>query len=116
MTQASPESPPALFWSPSWTITWMRYEWPATSGTSQRTSAPYPSLASPAGTGSAPVPRFQLFFVGSASGVMVILFGVTVLSTERTAAFQVPNTAVGVCGTPPFCQSPDVSLELAVTS
>ncbi len=24
VTQASPESPPILFWSPSWTITWKR--------------------------------------------------------------------------------------------
>src|SRR5438132_674618 len=50
--QRSPASPPGLFWSPSWVMTWNRYVWPGTSGkpfsswsplTFQRTSAPKPS-------------------------------------------------------------------------
>src|SRR5258706_1145482 len=65
--QASPESPP-LFWSPSWTMTWKRYECPEMRPTSNRSSAPYPSLqaVAAAGTGSAEEVRFHLLATGSA--------------------------------------------------
>src|SRR6185312_14865124 len=88
------------------TRTCRRYEWPGSSCTFQRASAPYPSLARPAG-GVSPPESIQLFLVGSASGVMVTTLGVLVLSTVRTAAFQVPKIALGAVGTPPICQSPD---------
>jgi hypothetical protein len=58
------------------------------------------------GTGSASGPRFQLFVAGSASGVTVTVFGVTVWSTNVAAAFHVPKTEVGGMPVPPYCQSP----------
>src|SRR5579871_4215668 len=115
-THASPESPPPLFWSPSCTRTCRRYECPGRSCTFQRASAPYPSLASPAGGVSAPAPSVQLFFIGSASGVMVTALGLLVLSTVRTAAFQLPKMALGAVGTPPICQSPDRLVESVLMS
>src|SRR5437667_10785862 len=48
----------------------------------------------------------QLFLAGSASGVTVTLAGMAVLSTVRTAAFQVPHTMFGGIPVPPCCQSP----------
>src|SRR5262252_2697369 len=89
------------------------------SATFQRASAPYPSLDRPVGGVLAPVPRLQLFLVGSASGVIVTVAGETVLSTVRTADFQVPKTALGVIGRPPCCQSPALlfgSLLMSVTN
>ena len=53
-----------------------------------------------------PPARLQLFFAGSASGVIVTVGGVTVVSTVRTAAFHEPKTAFGEIGRPPCCQSP----------
>src|ERR1051326_5284397 len=58
-------------------------------------AAPCPWFVKAGGTGSAPGPRFQLFTAGSASGVTVIVGGVVVLSTIRTAAFHVPETKLG---------------------
>jgi hypothetical protein len=75
---------------------------------SQRASAQYCSVVGVGrGTGSAPVPRAQLGFVaGSASGVTVTVFGVTVWSIVLVAAFHVPQTPVGGMPVPPYCQSP----------
>ena len=53
-----------------------------------------------------PGPRFQLFVVGSASGVTVTVVGFVVLSTVLTAPFHVPKTASGGIPMPPYCQSP----------
>src|SRR5439155_1149945 len=53
VVQFSPASPPTLFWSPSWVMTWNRYVLPGASAspfsswrplTFQRTSAPNPKL------------------------------------------------------------------------
>ena len=84
-------------------------------GTFQRASVPKPWLASPVG-GVVPPARLQLFFAGSASGVMVTVAGDTVLSTVRTAAFQLPNTAFGAIGRPPCCQSPALLFGSALMS
>src|SRR2546426_12161381 len=62
--------------------------------TLQRASAPYPWFVVPGGTASPPS-RSQLFLAGSTSGVTVTSGGECVLSTTRTAAFHVPNTAFG---------------------
>src|SRR5262249_23677803 len=122
IAQFSPTSPPTLFWSPSCTMNSTRYTWPICiipaamrSATFQRASAPKPSSVVPGGTGS-PASRFQLFLAGSGSGVIVTTGGLTVLSTRRTAAFQVPNTALGGSGVPPNCQSPARLSELVVIS
>jgi hypothetical protein len=53
---------------------------------------------------------------GSASGVIVTVLGETVVSTVRTAAFQVPYTAFGPVGRPPCCQSPARLVGLEDTS
>src|SRR5262249_40363874 len=113
-THASPQSPPVLFLSPSWTMTCSRDEPPGGSVRFQRASAPKPAFARPLG-GTSPSARFQLFFAGSGSGVIDTLLGVTVLSTVRTAPFQVPNTAFGPMGRPPCCQSPARFCGFAVT-
>src|SRR5262249_44032359 len=90
--QASPESPP-LFWSPSWTMTWRRYECPEMRPTSYRSSAPYPSLQAlaAAGTGSAEEVRFQLLVFGSA----VAVAGVPTFPAPSVALFHVPKMAMG---------------------
>src|SRR6266567_3585279 len=88
----------------------IRYVWPGISPSSlifHAHSAPYPwfvSAANPPG-GVSEMPA-QLFLAGSASGVTVTLAGMTVLSTVRTAAFQVPHTMFGGIPDPPCCQSP----------
>src|SRR5262245_29320689 len=96
-------------------MTWIRYEWPGTSATFQRASVPKPSLLRPVGAVMPPA-RFQLFLAGSASGVMMTVAGVVVVSTVRTAAFQVPNTALGEIGRPPCCQSPALLFGSALMS
>src|ERR1043165_5411664 len=87
-------------------MTCRRYECPGMSATFQRASAPKPSFLRPLGGVEPPV--VQLFFAGSASGVMEAVAGLVVVSTVRTADFQLPNTAPGEIGRPPCCQSPDL--------
>src|SRR5438128_8552929 len=86
--------------------------------TFQAHSAPYPwfvRAANPPG-GVSEMPA-QLFLAGSASGVTVTLAGMTVLSTVRTAAFQIPHTMFGGIPDPPCCQSPArLEVPLTVTS
>src|SRR5262249_22640415 len=90
IAQASPESPP-WFWSPSWAMTWMRYEWPEMRPTSNRSSAPYPCVHAlvAAGTGSADEVRFHRLGVGSA------VAGVPTWLASSVPLFHVPKTATG---------------------
>src|SRR5580765_3822230 len=61
----------------------------------------------PEGIGSAPGPSV-VFGLGSASTVMVTVVGVFVLSMVFTAPFHMPDTKLGYCGMPAYCQSPHV--------
>ncbi len=57
---------------------------------------------------SLPVPSTQLFFAGSASGVVARVTVVPLTVTVTTAPFHTPQTAVGAMPVPKFCQSPEV--------
>src|SRR4051812_10166269 len=90
LMQASPTSPPVLFWSPSCTITWRRYAWPGirpSCETPQTTSLVY-FCVEPPGFGSAPVPSAQFGFAAGSEPTLMLF-------PDPVTAFQLPKIFVG---------------------